>query len=67
MDKLSCGLEPEQLVLIDASTAQPVEGLVMPSTQREQVSNAPLKLQFNLGPIGPRLNCSFNGALETCH
>jgi len=55
MDKLSCGLEPEQLVLIDASTAQPVEGLVMPSTQREQVSNAPLKLQFNLGPIGPRL------------
>ncbi|MCE4555460.1 hypothetical protein [Pelomonas cellulosilytica] len=55
MDESQCRPEPEQLVLRDAATAQLLKGLEMPAARRKKFSNDPLKLQFHLGPIGPRL------------
>lgn len=55
MDKSSSGREPEQLVLQDWVTALPLEGLEVPAQEPRQRVTEGFKLQFNLGPLGPRL------------
>lgn len=48
-------MEPEQLVLQDLGTSQPLQGLEMPAPRLTQRTDPVAKLQFNLGPLGSRL------------
>jgi len=55
MDKSSSTQEPEQLVLLDALTALPLEGLQSAPPKSEKRTNGCNRLMLNLGLIGPRL------------
>jgi hypothetical protein len=47
--------EPRQLVLMDASTAHPIEGFGVPLRKPRKTPRTIYKLQLNLGLMGPRL------------